>query len=228
MSQKARHTHLPKPGARARSPEAKSARRECLLESAMKLFGNRPLDRISMEDIARAAKVAKGTVYLYFSTKEEIFLALMRETYSHWFDSLDRELVRGLAWQELPAWIASELDCEPRFLRLLCLLHAVLEENIELDAAREFKSWLVARMEKTGFALKARYSWLRQEQIELLLLQVQCLAIGAAQMSRPSPVMTKVLEDAEFACLRIEFKPFLEAGLNALFASMPAPHLPAR
>src|SRR6201988_808730 len=59
----------PKKGA----PEAKRA---AILDAAMKLFSQYGYRRTSIDDIARQAEIAKGTVYLSFKSKEEIFRAL--------------------------------------------------------------------------------------------------------------------------------------------------------
>jgi len=55
------------------APEAK---RVAILDAALKLFGQYGYRRTSIDDIAREAEIAKGTVYLSFKSKEEIFRAL--------------------------------------------------------------------------------------------------------------------------------------------------------
>lgn len=49
-----------------------------ILTSALDLFRQYGYRRTSMEDIARAAAVAKGTLYLYFKSKDELFEAIGR------------------------------------------------------------------------------------------------------------------------------------------------------
>lgn len=51
-------------------------KRELILEAALELFRQNGFRRTSMEDIAEAADIAKGTLYLYFKSKEELFAAL--------------------------------------------------------------------------------------------------------------------------------------------------------
>jgi AcrR family transcriptional regulator len=46
----------------------------------------------TMAALAREAGLAKGTLYLYFRTKEELFLALLENGFGAWFDSMDRRL----------------------------------------------------------------------------------------------------------------------------------------
>jgi len=55
---------------------APEARRAAILDAAWKLFSRYGYRRTSIDDIAREAEIAKGTVYLNFKSKEEIFRAL--------------------------------------------------------------------------------------------------------------------------------------------------------
>jgi DNA-binding transcriptional regulator YbjK len=60
-------------GQRARATEDKAIRREQLLAAAALLFDARGPREITIAEVARSAGLAKGTVYLYFATKEELF-----------------------------------------------------------------------------------------------------------------------------------------------------------
>jgi AcrR family transcriptional regulator len=63
------------------SPALKAApgrKRAAILEAALRLFGQYGYRRTSIDDIARSADISKGSVYLSFSSKEELFRALCR------------------------------------------------------------------------------------------------------------------------------------------------------
>ena len=53
-------------------------RGEAILAAALRLFGERPYAAVRMEDIAAAAGLAKGTLYLHFADKDAIVVALGR------------------------------------------------------------------------------------------------------------------------------------------------------
>ena|SRR5215471_18988582 len=61
-------------------PQAAAGKREKLLEAALELFETRGFDGVAVPEIARAAGVATGTLYLYFRDKE----ALVNALYRHW------------------------------------------------------------------------------------------------------------------------------------------------
>lgn len=57
----------------------KQARPAEILDAALKVFAAKGYAGARMDDIARAAGVTKGTIYLYFENKEAVFKALVRE-----------------------------------------------------------------------------------------------------------------------------------------------------
>src|SRR5919112_6836079 len=58
------------------SVQYKIKAKERIVESALFTFSKYGYDRTRMEDIAEGAKVSKGTLYLYFKNKEELFFAI--------------------------------------------------------------------------------------------------------------------------------------------------------
>ena len=55
-----------------------AARREAILSAALDEFSSRGFEAARLDDVARRAGVAKGTIYLYFRDKESLFLELIR------------------------------------------------------------------------------------------------------------------------------------------------------
>lgn len=62
-----------------RREEYLQERREQILDAAIQVFGKKGFEGASVADIAETAKIGKGTVYLYFKSKEEIFGAILSE-----------------------------------------------------------------------------------------------------------------------------------------------------
>lgn len=54
-------------------------RKQQILEAAVGVFGRKGFDGANVSDIAEAAGMGKGTIYLYFQSKEEIFRAILQE-----------------------------------------------------------------------------------------------------------------------------------------------------
>jgi AcrR family transcriptional regulator len=62
-----------------RKAREKAARREAILEAARAVFAEKGLRASTIDDIAEAAELGKGTIYLYFKSKEQVFAALKLE-----------------------------------------------------------------------------------------------------------------------------------------------------
>jgi TetR/AcrR family fatty acid metabolism transcriptional regulator len=60
--------------------KAKASRRRAILGAAGKQFARRPYHEVLLDDIAADAEVAKGTLYLYFENKADLYLALIVES----------------------------------------------------------------------------------------------------------------------------------------------------
>jgi AcrR family transcriptional regulator len=98
----------------------KDARPQELLAAALDLFVERGFASTRLEDVARRAGVSKGTLYLYFTNKEELFKAVVRDSIVPFigaaedsiagFDGHSAELLRAVItgwWQRLGATKAS-------------------------------------------------------------------------------------------------------------------------
>lgn len=64
---------------RARTQEAKDQRRKALLTAALDEFYERGFTAARMDDIARRARLSKGSIYLYFDSKDALFTELVKE-----------------------------------------------------------------------------------------------------------------------------------------------------
>jgi|ERR1035437_1031770 AcrR family transcriptional regulator len=63
----------------SRRERKKIAVRSQILSTAIELFSRRGLDAVTIDEIAAAADVGKGTIYNYFATKEDIVVAFMAD-----------------------------------------------------------------------------------------------------------------------------------------------------
>src|SRR5436309_11849374 len=73
---------VPSPGRQAPSPSRQAAsaqRRSAILHAARTVFARQGYADTVVEDIATEAGIAKGTLYLYFPSKEQIYMAALLE-----------------------------------------------------------------------------------------------------------------------------------------------------
>lgn len=64
-------------GIQERKEREKEQRREEIISAAQKVFFEKGLQAATMDDIADTAEVSKGTIYLYYKSKEDLYLAVV-------------------------------------------------------------------------------------------------------------------------------------------------------
>jgi len=185
---------------RARSTEQKSARREEILAAAVTLLKEKPFHRIGIAEIAAQAGMAKGTVFLYFKTKEELFFDIASREFANWFDAMDRLFADLCNSGKKPITadvvnaLRSILARYPLLPSLSAILHIVLEQNIGYKEARDFKKTLIDRLSRTGALLEQCLPSLWPGQGVKFLLWMYGLIIGFTHMAEPAPVVQKIYD----------------------------------
>src|SRR4051812_30830480 len=67
-------------------------KRALITATAARLFATRPFHKVRLEDIAAEAKVGKGTVYIYFDDKEDLYFSIIYEGFARLVDGLREQL----------------------------------------------------------------------------------------------------------------------------------------
>ena len=136
---------------RAVSAEDKVERRNEILDAAQRLFHQNPEGFGSMDALAEAARVGKGTLYLYFRSKEEVLVALHERNAGRFFATLLERLEQDPAF-DLDAMIdlvSQHLLASPVFARVGSLVCGNLEAMPEA-AVRRFKETISRGHEHIG------------------------------------------------------------------------------
>lgn len=193
---------------RARQVHEKEARRQALLASASRCFEFQRFEAITMAQVAAGAGFAKGTIYIYFKTKEELFLALVEDALMVWFEALDEALGAGrepIGPSEVANLVLGALAGLPRLPRLLGLLHGTLEEPLDYRTALRFREFLATRVLRTGRLLERRLPALRTGEGARLVLRIQALLIGLWPLAHPAKGVASLLEAPGLEVFRMDF-----------------------
>lgn len=209
---------------RARSDEDKHERRTAILSTAWRMYTRDPsFAAFTMGALAKQAGLAKGTLYLYFRTKEELFLALLESGFDAWFDAIDTRLDDGgIVWtpESAAEVVVRSIRGRESLARLLSILPTIVEHNVEFDAALRFKRQVMRRADVTGHRLEARLPFLRPGEGARFLVHLHALVIGVWQLAEPSAVIRRVMETPELAPARVDFEEDLRFLLVTLLAGM--------
>jgi len=136
---------------RAVSAEDKLERRNEILDAAQRLFHENPEGFGSMDALAEAARVGKGTLYLYFRSKEEVLVALHERNAGEFFATLLERIERDPAFdlERMIELVTDRLLASPVFPRVGSLVCGNLERMPE-NAVRQFKGTIAHGHELIG------------------------------------------------------------------------------
>ena len=124
------------------SMELVSARREEILAACRKLYETMSFKEITLKEIGQQTSFTRTSIYNYFETKEEIFLALFQQEYELFAKELDELCGReeALSLDALAAELAQALENRPLMLKLLSMNLYDMEANSRMERLVEFKT----------------------------------------------------------------------------------------
>ena len=113
------------------TPEQIAQRREEIINACEQLYQTKSFREITLKDIGKITSFSRPTIYNYFETKEEIFLALFKREYDLWNEQLTAILDRNerLTKAQLADKIAQSLADRPQLLKLLAMNNYDMEAN---------------------------------------------------------------------------------------------------
>ena len=123
------------------SPELTAARKEEIIAACAELNETMSFREITIKEIGAATSFTRTSIYNYFETKEEIFLALLQKEYELWVEAMDAVMAERavMTRDELAQAIARTLTDRPRLLRLLSMNLYDMEANSRPERLAEFK-----------------------------------------------------------------------------------------
>ncbi|MFT5209121.1 MAG: AcrR family transcriptional regulator [Flavobacterium sp.] len=129
---------------RARSIEQKQQRRAFILETAATHFQDVGFEKFSMSALGRLSGIAKGTLYLYFETREEVLLALCLEKLTAWKNRFSKSIACWVSDRAFVEEYYKAVTEDPELLQLISRIDSVIEHNVSLpvliDAKRNMAS----------------------------------------------------------------------------------------
>ncbi len=123
------------------SPELAKSRRDEIINACEKLYCTKSFKEIALKDIAAATSFTRTSIYNYFQTKEEIFLALLTREYNRWIDDLSSVLEReSMSREEFAKALATSLENRSQLLKIMSMNHYDMEENSRPENLSEMKT----------------------------------------------------------------------------------------
>ena len=124
------------------TPELIAQRREEIVNACESLYQTMSFKEITLKEIGNATSFSRPTIYNYFETKEEIFLALFQREYDRWNAALEAVLRENesLTKAELADRLARTLEARAQLLKLLSMNNYDMEANSRQELLTSFKA----------------------------------------------------------------------------------------
>lgn len=123
------------------SPELTALRREEIINACEKLYKTMRFREITIKEIGNIISFTRTSIYNYFQTKEEIFLALMQREYDFWTDDLQNIIKDNdtLSVDALAHHLACSLQKREQLLKIIAMNLYDIEENSRFENLMDFK-----------------------------------------------------------------------------------------
>ena len=123
------------------TPEEIARKREEIVDACEHLYQTMSFKEITLKEISKITSFSRPTIYNYFETKEEIFLALFKREYDRWNENLPVifEENEQLTKVQLAEKIAQSLAERQQLLKLLSMNNYDMEANSRQELLTSFK-----------------------------------------------------------------------------------------
>ena len=122
----------------------KQEKLESILDTAKKMFARYGLQKTSLEEVARMARVAKATIYNYFGSKDQVYLEVLRRE----MDEIEEKISSSVAQEVLPGdKLTTFVKAKFRYMRQAINILNLDREGIEklLPSAESIRNELFDR-----------------------------------------------------------------------------------
>jgi len=132
-------------------------KRQQIMRAATRLFALRPFHKVKLDEVAAAASVGKGTLYVYFESKDDLYYALIYEGFAQMVDRLsadvgDGELAPRLALTRVCQELVGFGFSNPQFFEMIRQTGGTMR-HARWESKRRDLTNLIERTIRRGVAL---------------------------------------------------------------------------
>ena len=206
---------------RATKPEEKEERKLHLLDVARSLIeAESDLNLLSLNEIARSAKMAKANIYRYFETREALLLDLLWDEWQIWFSEFQKDWSKTVKnknkFENLIKALALSLSRRELLCNLTTALPSVVEKNLSEETIREFKYRSIVFFGNVSGYLETSCNHMSSKEYAVFLQDSVSLIAGIYPFAHPNHIVEKVLSDPQLRFFKRDFASELERYMLAL------------
>jgi AcrR family transcriptional regulator len=208
---------------RARTDEAKTEKGRIILDTALRLFKKKEYKEITVSMIACHAKIAKGTLFLYFPTKEELFLSLAARQFNSFFQSFNTHISEDNKAPKIDGLISvilKSIEGNEDLIKISPLMNTIIEKNVSAKTLMEFKNKIHSEMIDTGKNIEMKYPSVAPGRGVQVLMWLYGLMIGFKNISDPIDIVCSGVGSKDVSLFNFDFKEQFEQAVRALLSGL--------
>ena len=154
-------------------------RREEIINACEELYKTFGFNDISIKLISEKTTFSRPSIYNYFNTKEEIFLALTTREYDRWIVDLNDILnSKKMSKENFANKLAHSLEKRINLLRLISVNMYDMEENSRIECVTEFKASYGKSIEIVRVCLTKFFDDMNNKEVEQFIYTFFPFMIG--------------------------------------------------
>ena len=181
--------------------EIKSAdeRKDEIINACEELYQTKSFKEITLKDISEKTTFSRPSIYNYFQTKEEIFLALLKREYERWLKDLEDIYTKNdkLEKAEFAKKIAQSIEKREQLLKLLSMNLYDMEANSRMEQLVEFKRSYGESLKSIKKCLDKFFKNMKEEEKEKFIFSFFPLMYGIYPYTRATDKQKEAMKNAE-------------------------------
>ena len=203
--------------------ELARARRDEIVNACAELYETMSFRDITLKEIGQRTSFTRTSIYNYFQTREEIFLALFQREYEDW--THDLLLLRcsheAMTAEEFACALAETLARRERLLKLMSMNLYDMEDNSRLGSLVEFKGAYAAAMEAVTRCLERFFPAMGEREIREFLFAFFPFLFGVYPYTTATDKQIQAMELAGVAVPRHSIYEIVRALVIKLLPAAP-------
>ena len=180
------------------TPELIAERREEIINACEKLYQTMSFKDITLKEIGNVTSFSRPTIYKYFETKEEIFLALYEREYDRWNADLEAILDGNetMTREQLASAVAASIGKREQLLKLLSMNNYDMESNSRPERLVSFKAAYGKSLRNLRALLDKFCPEMKEEEKQSFLYVFFPFMFGIYPYGEVTDKQRKAMEDA--------------------------------
>lgn len=183
------------------SKETVDIRKEEIINACEKLYKNNNFKDITIKSIGEETTFSRTSIYNYFETKEEIFLALFTREYEKWIKDLEELYSKNekLTKEEFADKLAHTIEKRKNLLKLLSMNMYDMEENSRIEELIKFKTAYGKSIEMVRKCIDKFFKEMTEEEKEKFIFSFFPFMYGIYPYAQVTEKQKLAMENAKIS-----------------------------